>query len=103
MGLDAPAVRFLCAAKAAGADFSHTATMGRQQLWTDAASLRRVFAALGVNLDADQFLRANRFGEPFFTLLGARTVESVDFSDYEGATHTHDMNQPLPDHLRARF
>ncbi|WP_315764622.1 methyltransferase domain-containing protein [Sphingomonas sp. Y38-1Y] len=35
--------------------------------------------------------------------LGATSVESIDMSDFEQATHIHDMNQPLPDHLRGRF
>ena len=103
MGLDAPAVRFLCAAKALGVDFTDTATIGRQHLICDAADLRAAFAALNVGLDAAEFLRANKYADAFFQLLGARTVESVDFSDYEGATHTHDMNRPLPDALRGRF
>ena len=103
MGVDAAGVRFLCAAKALGVDFTDTATIGRQHLIADAADLRAAFAALGVTLDPAEFLRANKYADAFFELLGARRVESVDFSDYEGATHIHDMNRPLPEGLRARF
>jgi hypothetical protein len=39
----------------------------------------------------------------FFTLFGARQVSSVDYSDYEGATHIHDFNKPLPTALKERF
>jgi hypothetical protein len=103
MGLDSAGVRFLCAARALGVDFTDTATIGRQNLFADAADLRVAFAALGVNADAEEFRRANPFADEFFKLLGARAVTSVDFSDYEGATRTHDMNQPLPADLRERF
>jgi hypothetical protein len=62
-----------------------------------------MFSVLGVRQDAGQFLEANEYSEGFFSLLGAREISSVDISDFEGATHTHDMNFPLPDDLRGRF
>jgi len=30
-------------------------------------------------------------------------VETLDYSDYEGATVVHDMNTPIPERLRERF
>jgi hypothetical protein len=38
-----------------------------------------------------------------YKLLGATEVESLDASNYEGATHVHDLNQPLPDHLKQQY
>jgi hypothetical protein len=35
--------------------------------------------------------------------LGARVLETLDYSDYEGASITHDMNKPIPDSLEERF
>jgi hypothetical protein len=103
MGLDPSSVSFLCAAKSLGVDFTHTAMIGRQTFWPDAATLRRVFAVLDIQHDAREFLRQNKYSEPFFALLGARTIESLDASKYESATHIHDMNLPLPADLRERF
>jgi hypothetical protein len=103
MGLDTAAVMFLCGAKAAGVDFSSTAMIGRQWFFPEVGALARVFSALGVPRDADQFLRENHYSENFFSLLGARQISSVDVSDFEGATHIHDMNLPLPDALRGQF
>lgn len=39
-----------------------------------------------------------------FSALGFATIESIDYSDYEGATHVFDLNQPdLPDTLKAHY
>ena len=103
MGLDTPAVKFLCAAKSMGVDFSNTATIGRQSFFPDPLSLRRVFSILGVSRDAEAFLHENPYGEAFFSLLGARCVDSIDYSNYEEATILHDMNTPISDDLRGRF
>lgn len=103
MGLDTPAVKFLCAAKSMGVDFSNTATIGRQSFFPDPLSLRRVFSVLRVSQDAEAFLRENPYGEAFFSLLGARFVDSIDYSNYEEATILHDMNAPISGDLRGRF
>jgi hypothetical protein len=33
--------------------------------------------------------------------LGSTSITSIDYSDYEGATITHDLNRPIPDQLRG--
>lgn len=38
-----------------------------------------------------------------FHSLGFDSVESIDYSDFEGATHVADLNQEIPDHLKNRF
>jgi hypothetical protein len=103
MGLDTSAVIFLCGAKNMGVDFSTTVTLGRQWMFPEVGALERVFSMLGVARNAEEFLRENDYSESFFAMLGANQVSSVDFSDYEGATHIHDMNVPLPESLRGKF
>ncbi len=39
----------------------------------------------------------------FFGQLGFEHVESCDISDWEGADHLFDLNQPAPEHLAGRF
>lgn len=41
--------------------------------------------------------------ETLFKFLGADTVESMDYSPFEGATHIHDLNDPVPDELVNQF
>ena len=103
MGLEETSVKFVCAAKSHGVDFGHTLTLGRQGLYVRPGAIKQVFAALGVNLDASDFLRSNTYAEKFFHLMGAECVESIDMSSYEGATHVHDLNLPIPNSLRCRY
>ncbi|SRR5579871_5342258 len=103
MGLDTASVKFLCAARSLGVDFTSTAMIGRQQFFPDPATLQRVFSILGVNHDPKEFLRENLYGERFFALLGAKDIASIDCSSYENASIIHDMNVPIPDDLRERF
>ena len=103
MGLDAASVKLACAAKSLGVDFSNTLTIGRQTFNPERRALQRVFAVHGIDHDAADFLREHRYGEEFFSLLGARRVSSLDFSSYEGATFIHDMNSPVPDSLHREF
>jgi hypothetical protein len=77
--IDETVEAFLRACSQRGVDFSRTLTLGRQQL--------------------DDF----SFAEPFFMRLGAKSVDSIDASNFEGATIVADLNQPLPQELRRRF
>lgn len=103
MGLDNPSIKFLCAAKALGADFSNVAMLGRQFLFPDAPTLKQCFSQFGIAEDAERFLKEHSFGEEFFKKMGARQVSSIDASDYEGATFLQDMNAPLREDLREKF
>jgi hypothetical protein len=103
MGLDCPSVKFLCAAKSMGIDFTRTMMVGRQLFYAQRATIERVRSVLGITGDPAILLPTNTFGEPFFKMLGADTVSSIDASPYEGATHIHDMNLPLAPELLRRF
>ncbi|WP_448950589.1 hypothetical protein [Labrys neptuniae] len=39
----------------------------------------------------------------FFSELGFSVVESMDYSDFEQATHIHDLNKPIPRELAGRY
>lgn len=80
MGIDRDAAAFLRMAARSGVDFTETCTLGRQRLTTEGAAR-----------DGSDY--ADAF---FVSQLGAVTVESVDNSDYEGATILHDLNSPEP-------
>lgn len=111
MGLDANGVRFVLFARSEGVDFARTATLGRQQLFVDAATLHRHLAAFGLSRrrdDAEAILKkGGGFAEPLFELAGASAIASIDASDYERATHRIDLNRPLAESdahaLQGRF
>lgn len=102
MALDSTAARALGAAKALGADFSKAAMIGRQWLRIDAGVVEEIGSALKL-APAPSGLRRSRFAEPFFQYLGADQVDSFDVSDFEQATHLHDMNLPLPESFRGQY
>jgi hypothetical protein len=79
-------------------------------------ALRGAVCTLGVQdlpfdcADLDGALRCNlqRSGKAdaasFFSALGFSSTEALDFSDYEGAEHVFDLNEPsLPAALQNRF
>ncbi len=43
------------------------------------------------------------YADDLFRGLGATTVDSLDASDFEGATTTHDLNEHLPDEWVGRY
>jgi hypothetical protein len=77
--IDATGQRLLEACARRGVDFTRTLTFGRQEL------------------------AGGTYSEPFFQRLGATSVDSIDASDFEGATIIADLNRPLPQDLRRRF
>ncbi|HLY58955.1 MAG TPA: hypothetical protein VKS60_25560 [Stellaceae bacterium] len=100
MGISVHGAKFLLYARAAGVDFSDMAMIGRQGLYVTPAEMRQVFAAGGDALNdteiADICDGSDGYAETFFARLGARRADSFDYSNFESATVTHDMNEPIP-------
>lgn len=103
MGLDINAVLFLIDARRRGAEFGEVVTLGRQDLNVYPAKLRQVLRKHGFPADAFQAETKSLYAEPLFLSLGATKIHSLDFSEFEGASFTHDLNQPIGDNLRERF
>lgn len=106
MGVDIQALRFLLRSRNT-VSFENFLMLGRQ--WRHVKwnilekELRRSDAGLTNIQPVIAKTGESRFFEPVLELLGARTVESLDFSDYEQATFVHDINEPIPDNLKNRF
>ena len=46
----------------------------------------------------------NGFADDFFRLLlGAESIKSIDYSDYEKVDIIHDLNTPVPENLHGAF
>lgn len=107
MALDSQSLRFLLYARRAGAEFDTTCTIGRLDLLMTAQDIERKFSSFGIELapgQAQVLTRGrDRFCEPVIEALGANTVDSLDASDFEGATLIHDLNQTLRAELEQRF
>lgn len=94
MGIDANTLQFLALAEKAGVDFTRTLMVGRQRLYVAPEA-----APTGLR-DA---VAAGSYAEGVFRALGANMVDSLDRSDYEGATVLQDLGTPLSDELRGRY
>lgn len=99
MGIDIETARFLLARRRAGVRFEKCVTLGRQHCFLSNQETRGLLQEFGLlpqnfpNLFPDAY---PRYAEPFWEMLGARELTTIDASDFEGATRVHDMNQPVP-------
>ncbi len=107
MGIGTETARLLLASARAGVSFTRSVTIGRQNYFSSHAETSRLLREYGRRPgDYPRLLtgpRGGRYAEVFFEALGARQVESLDASNYEGATIVHDMNQPLPRQWVGQF
>ena len=107
MGFDVATIEILLTAREDGVCFDRVLTVGRQLLRISPAQMRSVLSRHGIPLSAKQarevFSEEKGYCEPLLRLLGAHSVDSIDASNYEGASILHDMNQLLPDWCRDQF
>src|SRR5215204_4506814 len=104
MGLDINAVEFLVAARKQGVELGDVLMLGRQDLNVYPARMRALLSKHGFPAEAFAADAPDSgYAEPVFKAFGARSVKSLDASDFEGADFVHDLNQPLPPELRERF
>ena len=103
MGIDIHNLHFLAYAQDRGARFDRTVAIGRQALFVEDWELEAHRRARRLPpLAAPAPGATPRYFEPLLReWLGARDVESVDASPYEGASLVHDMNLPWPTPLDA--
>lgn len=93
MGIDVHVLGFLRYERERGGDFGQTVMLGRQELHLTPLQVERAFAGT----DGRRF---GRFAEELLEAeLGATSVDSLDNSDFEGASVVHDLNVPLLDPL----
>jgi SAM-dependent methyltransferase len=58
---------------------------------------------LSADLTVEDLLSEDGYSETFFSKIGLGAMESMDYSDYESATITHDLNEPVPEELHNQF
>lgn len=66
-------------------------------------AIDRVLAETRYDLTLADITQSDGYSETFFKSLGAETVDSLDISDFEGATIVHDLNSPLPQNLSEGY
>jgi hypothetical protein len=109
MGLTYYDAKRLWEARLAGVSFENTLTFGRLHSFLHPAeleALRRDYRSRfpGSELTPLENYRFGDFSDRFWVeFLDASSVQTLDYSGYEGATVVHDMNTPIPDKLCERF
>lgn len=96
MGIDIHGLNFLRYAKDRKF-FGDTLTVGRQGLHV----VEKVVKDL---IKPKSTYKNDAYCESLLTeYFGATSVQSIDHSDYERATHIHNMNEPIPQNLRSKY
>ena len=106
MGLDLEIARFLLQAQQSGVCFRSCLTLGRQSYFLGRAETRSLFRHFGGEQRITRDLAAlasGQFSDPFWRILGAEHLDSMDASGYEGATVLQDLNVPVPPELEERY
>jgi hypothetical protein len=105
MGCDPDMAAFLALASQQEVEFEQTLTIGRQWCIGTPRRLRAALNEAGMRVDLAEAMEfvEHKYAEPLLHGLGARVIDSLDASDYEGATLVHDLNNPLPTRLRAGY
>lgn len=107
MGVDIESARFLLQSRQAGAEFRRCLTLGRQHYFLGRRETRRLLSGFGVEISLIDRVCAGlgegAYSEPFWAALGVEDLETLDASDFEGATRVHDLNQPVSKELHERF
>src|SRR5437879_4402407 len=107
MAIDAETARLLLASRKMGACFNECVTLGRQSFLAGNKESRALLEDFRIPAQKHPKLfsthRGGRYAEAFFEVLGTERLESLDMTDFEGATIIHDLNKPAPPQLKGRF
>jgi len=108
MGFTRGGLAFLVACSRGGIDLGQTLTIGRHQVVAGGPrGVQKGMREGGVSISLDDagllLSDGDGYCEPILEWLGAKTVDSLDMSNYEGATILHDLNDPLPTEYRKSF
>ena len=113
MGLLPDVVEWIVSDVARDPNIGDVLTLGRQTVYATPGSASSVLNKKGIRsaIDAYSIDRTTQqyFNDKkeriddisFFKALGAKTVKSIDVSDFEGAEIVHNLNHPIPDSLES--
>jgi SAM-dependent methyltransferase len=88
-------------------DCGNGVMLGRQKMhfnppgWTP--RLIKRLARMGIEATPDDLFQEDGFCETYLATIGWPKLESLDFSDIEGADYIHDLGEPVGDALTGKF
>lgn len=102
MGFDRGIIFTLYCKEKYGINLETTATLGRQCVSENPHVIKKIQSYLKKEIDSKALFSSGYLEEPL-KALGAKRVDSFDYSDYENATYLHDMNKPIPDSFKGQY
>ncbi len=105
MGIDWHGLRFLSDMVSRDYPLGNICMFGRQDMYVGHAKARAMFrnAGLPFEMTEAEYRAGLPYSEHMLCALGAREVDSIDNSDFEGASIIADLNKPFPPELQERF
>lgn len=95
---------FLFYSKTLGVSFDKSLMLGRLSLHMTKENIQEDINKFGNNAKKiEEVAFKDGYSEPLFEILGASKIDSMDFSDYEKASVIHDLNYPVPAHLKGQY
>ncbi|ESW98114.1 hypothetical protein X768_32060 [Mesorhizobium sp. LSJC265A00] len=102
MGVDIYVMDFLL--KFRGRSLGETLWLGRQGYHIHDSTLgNSVLRSYDRRVSIENIKGETGYCEELFKYLGSKAIRSLDYSDFEGADITHDLNDPIPDELANQF
>lgn len=107
MGILVNDLKLLLEAKSRGASFDKVLTLARLSVQIQRHDLDDLLVGHGLKRreDPDFYDQYGKSfnGDDLFRLLGAKQVDSMDYSDFEGASIIHDLNKPMPAEYNEQY
>lgn len=104
MGIVKADCTFLFYAKKLNVNFEKTCTLGRLVLYAEKNDIVNCLAKYqNGEKKIDEVVFKDEYSEPLFEILGAKDLQTMDYSSYENASIIHDLNTPFPKTLHDSF
>jgi hypothetical protein len=103
MAINNSFAHFLFYQRTKGVNFERTITLGRMRLYADKEQLKSYIKKYGASVPFEKATFTEGYAEPFFEILGAKKLDSIDYSDYENASMIQDLNKPVPESLHGKY
>jgi hypothetical protein len=97
MGIDIYSATFLRSETKRGVDLGRMLTLGHQAVYMHGEAYRLLIASLGIPCEE------TTFADDLFRGLGAKSVDVMDASSYEGANLLHNLNEPVSRELVEKY
>ncbi len=104
MSINYHGAAMLLSARRRGLSLGNVLTLGRLHVSFTAAEADRLAADFDFPREKlPSGVGGSQYCESFLAALGAASVTSLDFSDYQGSALKHDLNEPIPDAWKDRY